>query len=153
MKILVATEKPFAAQAVNEMKKVIADSGNEMILLEKGTKDDLIKAVADADGLIMGQHFHALDGAVLEDSRHMDQALMAAAGGDVFAILQSGGGGFLRGGRRFRGGGRFRRCFRRSGSLCGSGGLSLRRGCAGGHAQQKAQQKAQDLLAHFVLLH
>ena len=53
MKILVATEKPFAAQAVNEMKKVIADSGNEMILLEKGTKDDLIKAVADADGLIV----------------------------------------------------------------------------------------------------
>ena len=34
MKILVATEKPFAAAAVNGIKEVIENSGNEMVLLE-----------------------------------------------------------------------------------------------------------------------
>ena len=44
MKILVATEKPFAAIAVEGIRKAIEESGNELVLLEKGTKDDLIKA-------------------------------------------------------------------------------------------------------------
>ena len=38
MKILVATEKPFAPAAVKGIKEVIDASGNEMVLLEKGTK-------------------------------------------------------------------------------------------------------------------
>ena len=53
MKILVATEKPFAPVAVDGIKEVIAASGNELVLLEKGTKADLINAVADAAGLIV----------------------------------------------------------------------------------------------------
>ena len=80
MKILVATEKPFAAQAVNEMKKVIADSGNEMILLEKGTKDDLIKAVADADGLIVRSDI--VDKAVMEAAPRLKVVVRAGAGYD-----------------------------------------------------------------------
>lgn len=80
MKILVATEKPFAAQAVNEMKKVIADSGNEMILLEKGTKDDLIKAVADADGLIVRSDI--VDKAVLDAAPRLKVVVRAGAGYD-----------------------------------------------------------------------
>ena len=35
MKILVATEKPFAAEAVDGIRKVIEESGNEMVLLRK----------------------------------------------------------------------------------------------------------------------
>lgn len=80
MKILVATEKPFAAQAVNEMKKVIADSGNEMILLEKGTKDDLIKAVADADGLIVRSDI--VDKAVMDAASRLKVVVRAGAGYD-----------------------------------------------------------------------
>ena len=80
MKILVATEKPFAAQAVNEMKKVIADSGNEMLLLEKGTKDDLIKAVADADGLIVRSDI--VDKAVMDAAPRLKVVVRAGAGYD-----------------------------------------------------------------------
>ena len=80
MKILVATEKPFAAQAVNEMKKVIADSGNEIILLEKGTKDDLIKAVADADGLIVRSDI--VDKAVMDAAPRLKVVVRAGAGYD-----------------------------------------------------------------------
>ena len=80
MKILVATEKPFAAQAVNEMKKVIAGSGNEMILLEKGTKDDLIKAVADADGLIVRSDI--VDKAVMDAAPRLKVVVRAGAGYD-----------------------------------------------------------------------
>ena len=37
MKILVATEKPFAAVAVNGIKAEIEGAGNELVLLEKYT--------------------------------------------------------------------------------------------------------------------
>ena len=84
MKILVATEKPFAAQAVNEMKKVIADSGNEMILLEKGTKDDLIKAVADADGLIVRSDI--VDKAVMDAASRLKVVVRAGAGYDYIDL-------------------------------------------------------------------
>ena len=53
MKILVATEKPFAAVAVEGIRKEVEQAGHELVLLEKGTKDDLVKAVADVDGLIV----------------------------------------------------------------------------------------------------
>ena len=53
MKVLVATEKPFAAEAVNGIKDVIDAAGHTLVLLEKGTKEDLIKAVADVEGLIV----------------------------------------------------------------------------------------------------
>lgn len=35
MKVLVATEKPFAAVAVNGIKEVLDNAGVEMVLLEK----------------------------------------------------------------------------------------------------------------------
>ena len=35
MKVLVATEKPFAAAAVNGIRKEVEEAGNELILLEK----------------------------------------------------------------------------------------------------------------------
>ncbi len=50
MKILVATEKPFAAAAVEGIKKEVEAAGNELVLLEKYTeKAQLLAAVADAD--------------------------------------------------------------------------------------------------------
>ena len=53
-KVLVATEKPFAAVAVDGIRKVVEDAGFELALLEKYTsRDELLKAVADADALII----------------------------------------------------------------------------------------------------
>lgn len=54
MKILVATEKPFARKAVDGIRKIVEDAGYELALLEKYTdKGQLLEAVADADALIV----------------------------------------------------------------------------------------------------
>ena len=54
MKILVATEKPFAAAAVSGIKEIAQAGGHDVALLEKYTSpEQLLKAVADADALIV----------------------------------------------------------------------------------------------------
>ena len=54
MKVLVATEKPFAKIAVDGIREVVEKNGYELALLEKYTDvQDLYKAVADADALIV----------------------------------------------------------------------------------------------------
>ena len=54
MKILVATEKPFAKAAVEAIAKVVEEAGYELAMLEKYTdKSQLLEAVADADALIV----------------------------------------------------------------------------------------------------
>ena len=54
MKILVATEKPFAAAAVSGIRKIVTDAGHELALLEKYTdKKQLLAAVADVDALVV----------------------------------------------------------------------------------------------------
>ena len=54
MKVLVATEKPFAAAAVEGIKKEIEGAGNELVLLEKYTeKAQLLDAVKDVDAMII----------------------------------------------------------------------------------------------------
>ena len=49
MKILVFTEKPFAPAAVKAIADVINASGNDMELVERGTRADLLNAVKDAE--------------------------------------------------------------------------------------------------------
>ena len=54
MKILIATQKPFAAKAVEGMKEIIAEAGCEVVMLERyENQQDLVAAVADVDGLII----------------------------------------------------------------------------------------------------
>ncbi len=54
MKILIATEKPFSAAAVNGIKEIAQEGGHETALLEKYTSPEaLLEAVADVDALII----------------------------------------------------------------------------------------------------
>ena len=54
MKVLVATEKPFASAAVEGIRSVLDKAGYELSLLEAYTqKQDLLSAVKDADALIV----------------------------------------------------------------------------------------------------
>lgn len=54
MKVLVATEKPFAKDAVQSIREVVEAAGHELALLEKYTeKQQLLDAVKDADALII----------------------------------------------------------------------------------------------------
>jgi len=54
MKVLVATQKPFAAVAVEGIRKIVEEAGFELALLEKYTDaGELLKAVSDADALIV----------------------------------------------------------------------------------------------------
>ncbi len=54
MKVLVATEKPFASAAVAGIRDIVEGAGHTLTLLEKYTaKEELLCAVADADALIV----------------------------------------------------------------------------------------------------
>jgi D-3-phosphoglycerate dehydrogenase len=54
LKILIATDKPFAPIAVKGIRKVVEDAGFELVLLENYTgQDDFIRAVADVDAVII----------------------------------------------------------------------------------------------------
>ena len=54
MKILLASQKPFAASAVKEIRKIAEDAGHEFATLEKyASEAALIEAVKDADALIV----------------------------------------------------------------------------------------------------
>lgn len=81
MKVLIATEKPFAAVAVNGMREVIEGAGAELVLLEKYTeKAELLAAVADVDALIIRSD--KVDAEVLDAARNLKVVVRAGAGYD-----------------------------------------------------------------------
>ena len=81
MKILVATEKPFAAAAVNGIKAEIEGAGNELALLEKyADKQQLLDAVADADALIIRSD--KVTPEVLDAAKQLKIVVRAGAGYD-----------------------------------------------------------------------
>jgi len=54
MKILLATQKPFAAAAVNGIKNIVEAAGHELVVFEKyENQSDLVAAVADAEAMIV----------------------------------------------------------------------------------------------------
>ena len=81
MKVLVATEKPFAAAAVEGIRKEIEGAGHELVLLEKYTeKAQLLDAVKDADAMIIRSD--KADAEVLEAAKQLKIVVRASAGFD-----------------------------------------------------------------------
>ena len=54
MKVLLATQKPFAAKAVEGIVKILTEAGHEVVKLEKyAEQKDLVAAVADVEAMII----------------------------------------------------------------------------------------------------
>lgn len=80
-KILVATEKPFAAIAVKGIREVVEQAGDELVLLEKYTdKAQLLDAVKDVDALIIRSD--KVDNEVLDAAKQLKIVVRAGAGYD-----------------------------------------------------------------------
>ena len=81
MKILIATEKPFAAAAVKAMEEIITAAGIEVVKLEKYTeKKQLLEAVAAVDGIIIRSDI--VDAEVLDAAKNLKIVVRAGAGYD-----------------------------------------------------------------------
>lgn len=81
MKVLIATEKPFAPAAVEGIRKEITEAGYGLALLEKYTeKQQLIEAVADADALIIRSD--KIDNEVFDAAKQLKIVVRAGAGYD-----------------------------------------------------------------------
>lgn len=80
-KVLIATEKPFAPAAIVEIEAVFTEVGFEVVKLEKySAKDELLKAVADVDGLIIRSDI--VDKEVIEAAKALKIVVRAGAGYD-----------------------------------------------------------------------
>ena len=81
MKILVATEKQFAAAAVNGIRDIVEKNGHELALLEKYTdRNQLLDAVTDADALIVRSD--KVTAEVVAAARNLKIVVRAGAGFD-----------------------------------------------------------------------
>ncbi len=81
MKVLIATEKPFAQVAVDGIREVVEKAGYTLALLEKYTdKQQLLDAVSDADALIVRSD--TVDEAVFAAARNLKIVVRAGAGYD-----------------------------------------------------------------------
>ena len=81
MKVLIATEKPFAKIAVDGIKKEIESAGYELELLEKYTsKSQLLDAVKNVNAIIIRSDI--IDAEVLDAAKDLKIIVRAGAGFD-----------------------------------------------------------------------
>jgi D-3-phosphoglycerate dehydrogenase len=81
MKVLIATEKPFAPVAVQGMQKILSDAGAEVLLLEKYlSQGDLLQAVSDVDALIVRSD--KVMASVIDAAKSLKIVVRAGAGYD-----------------------------------------------------------------------
>lgn len=81
MKVLIATEKPFAPAAVQGITNELKGAGHEVVLLEKYTeKSQLLDAVKDADAMIVRSD--KITPEVLDAARQLKIVVRAGAGYD-----------------------------------------------------------------------
>ena len=79
MKVLIATDKPFALVAVNGIREIVEKGGHELALLENYTeKQQLLDAVKDADALIVRSD--KIDKEVLGSALKLKVVVRAGAG-------------------------------------------------------------------------
>ncbi len=92
MKVLIATDKPFAKIAVDGIRKEIEAAGFELALLEKYTeKQQLLNAVADVDAIIIRSDI--IDAQVINAAKNLKIVVRAGAGYDnvdLAAATQAG---------------------------------------------------------------
>ncbi|GHU57120.1 D-3-phosphoglycerate dehydrogenase [Bacteroidia bacterium] len=81
VKVLIATDKPFAAIAVKGIREVVEGAGFELALLEKYTaKQQLLDAVKDVDAIIIRSDI--IDAEVLDAAKQLKIVVRAGAGYD-----------------------------------------------------------------------
>jgi len=81
MKVLIATDKPFAKVAVDGIRKVVEGAGHELVLLEKYTeKKQLLDAVVDANAIIIRSDI--IDAEALAAAKSLKIVVRAGAGYD-----------------------------------------------------------------------
>jgi len=81
MKVLVATEKPFAKVAVDGIREVVEKNGYELVLLEKYTDvNEFYAAVADVDALIVRSDKVTKE--VIDHAKNLKIVVRAGAGFD-----------------------------------------------------------------------
>lgn len=81
MKILLATQKPFSAAAVDGIRKIAEPAGHELVALEKyADQADLVAAVADADAMIIRSD--KVTAEVLDAAKRLKIVVRAGAGYD-----------------------------------------------------------------------
>ncbi|MDD2424624.1 MAG: NAD(P)-dependent oxidoreductase [Bacteroidales bacterium] len=81
MKVLVATEKPFAKAAVDGIRNIVEKAGHTLVLLEKYTSvEDLYKAVGEADAMIVRSDKVTKD--VIAAAKNLKIVVRAGAGFD-----------------------------------------------------------------------
>lgn len=81
MKVLIATAKPFAAEAVQGIKKEFEGTGHEVVLLEKyENNEQLLDAVKDVDAMIVRSD--KITAEVLDAAKNLKIIVRAGAGFD-----------------------------------------------------------------------
>jgi D-3-phosphoglycerate dehydrogenase len=81
MKVLIATDKPFASEAVNSIREIVENAGFELVLLEKYTeKKQLLDAVANVEAAIIRSDI--FDKEVLDAAKNLKIVVRAGAGYD-----------------------------------------------------------------------
>lgn len=80
-KVLIATVKPFAKAAVDGIKEICKEHGYDVVMLEKyASQDELIKAVADVDAMIIRSDKATKE--VIEAAKNLKVIVRAGAGFD-----------------------------------------------------------------------
>jgi D-3-phosphoglycerate dehydrogenase / 2-oxoglutarate reductase len=80
-RVLIATEKPFASSAVQQIIEILANAGYEVRRLEKYTsKSDLLEAVKDVHGLIVRSD--VVDRQVIDAALELQVVVRAGSGFD-----------------------------------------------------------------------
>ena len=81
MKVLIATQKPFAAAAVKGIREILEGAGHEVVLLEKYAEaKDFIDAVADVEAMIIRSD--KVTPEVLDAAKKLKIVVRAGAGFD-----------------------------------------------------------------------